>query len=155
MYKNLNFMKDYEGDIEDLELYFRVTDENAVTGQTTEVDLVPGGDQIKVTNQNKFRYIYMMADYRLNQRIKPQSDAFVNGFRDCIPLAWLSIFNDRELNMLLSGAQNSMDVKDLMKHCEYKNGFSSSTKQVKWFWKLVEKGMTDDDRSKLLKFVTL
>merc|ERR1719188_616242 len=47
-----------------------------------------------------------------------------------------------------------MDVKDLIKHTQYKNGFSNSTKQVKWFWKLVEKDMNDDDRSKLLKFVT-
>lgn len=69
-------------------------------------------------------------------------------------MAWLGIFNDRELNMLLSGAQKSIDVKDLMKHSLFKNGYSSSTKQIKWFWKLVEKGMNDDDRSKLLKFVT-
>ena len=47
-----------------------------------------------------------------------------------------------------------MDVKDLAKNTLYKNGFSGSTKQVKWFWKLVEKEMTDNDRSKMLKFVT-
>ena len=47
-----------------------------------------------------------------------------------------------------------MDVKDLAKNTLYKNGFSGSTKQVKWFWKLVEKEMNDDDRSKMLKFVT-
>lgn len=96
----------------------------------------------------------MMADYRLNIRIKPQSDAFVNGFRECIPMAWLGIFNDRELNMLLSGASKSMDIKDLITHCKYGNGLSSSSKVVKWFWKVVGKDMNDDDRSKLLKFVT-
>ena len=69
-------------------------------------------------------------------------------------MAWLGIFNDRELNMLMSGAKKSMDVKDLIKHSTYKNGFSSSTKQVKWFWKFVEKEMSDDDRAKMLKFVT-
>ncbi len=69
-------------------------------------------------------------------------------------MSWLAIFNDRELNMLMSGASKSFDAKDLASHSTYKNGFSSSTKQVKWFWKLVEKGMNDDDRSKLLKFVT-
>ena len=125
-----------------------------MTGQTSEIDLLPNGSEVKVTNANKFRYIYMVADYRLNVRIKPQSDAFVNGFRECVPMNWLGIFNDRELNMLLSGAQKSMDVKDLVKHSQYKNGFSSSSKQVKWFWKLVEKDMNDDDRSKMLKFVT-
>lgn len=62
----MNFLREYDGDIGDLELYFRVTDENAVTGQMTEIDLVPNGAEIKVTNANKFRYIYMVADYRLN-----------------------------------------------------------------------------------------
>jgi len=56
--------------------------------------------------------------------------------------------------MLMSGASKSFDTKDLVKHSVYKNGWSSSTKQVKWFWKLVEKTMNDDDRSKMLKFVT-
>ena len=100
----MSFLREYDGDIGDLELYFQVTDENAVTGQTSEIDLLPNGSEIKVTNANKFRYIYMVADYRLNQRIKPQSDAFVNGFRECVPMSWLGIFNDRELNMLMSGA---------------------------------------------------
>ena len=154
LYKHLNFLREYEGDLGDLELYFRVTDENRVTGQMTEIDLIPNGENVKVSNANKFRYIYMVADYRLNVRIKPQSDAFVNGFRECIPMNWLGIFNDRELNMLMSGGSKEMDVKDLVKHSKYLNGFSSSTKQVKWFWKLVEKDMSADDRSKLLKFVT-
>jgi len=135
-------------------LYFRVTDENHVTGETKEVDLVPNGADIKVTNQNKFRYVYMMADYRLNRRIKAASDAFVAGFHECVPINSLSLFNDRELQMLMSGASKSMDVKDFMKHIIYRNGYTPSTKQIKWFWKLVEKDMKDDDRSKLLKFVT-
>ena len=154
LFKHLNSLREFEGDIGDLELYFRISDENAVTGELHEVDLVPDGENVKVTNQNKFRYIYMVADYRLNKRIKPQSDAFVAGFHECIPIAWLGIFNDRELNMLMSGASKSLDVKDLMKNSTYKNGFSSSSKQVKWFWKLVDKDMSDDDRSKMLKFVT-
>ena len=154
LYKHLNFLRAYDGDIGDLELYFQITDENNVTGETREIDLIPNGSEVKVVNSNKFRYIFMVADYRLNQRIKQQSDAFVNGFRECIPMSWLGIFNDRELNMLLSGAQKSMDCKELIRHCQYKNGWSGSTKQVKWFWKLVEKDMSDDDRSKMLKFVT-
>jgi hypothetical protein len=58
---------------------------------------VPHGNEVKVNNQNKFRYIYLMADYRLNRRIKAQSDAFIEGFHECVPLKWLGIFNEREL----------------------------------------------------------
>ena len=71
LYKHLNSLREYEGDIGELELYFRITDENSVTGELKEIDLVPDGENVKVTNQNEFRYIYMVADYRLNVRIKP------------------------------------------------------------------------------------
>ena len=51
-------------------LTFCVSDENEVTGERREVELFPNGAQTAVNNQNKFRYIYMMADFRLNKRIK-------------------------------------------------------------------------------------
>ena len=70
LYKQLIFMKNYDGNMEDLSLSFSVTDENEVTGERREVDLIPNGSQIPVTQQNKFRYMYMVADFRLNRRIK-------------------------------------------------------------------------------------
>ena len=100
----MTMMRSYEGNVEDLALSFCVTDENEVTGERREVDLIPDGSQISVTNQNKFRYIYMVADFRLNRRIKQQTDAFIKGFHEIIPLNWLSIFNEREIQMLISGA---------------------------------------------------
>lgn len=36
-------MKTYEGKVEDLCLTFSVSDENEVTGEVKEVDLLPGG----------------------------------------------------------------------------------------------------------------
>ena len=70
LFKSLNNLKNYDGNIEDLCLTFSIADENEVTGEKREIDLIPDGSQIAVTNQNKFRYIYMMADFRLNKRIK-------------------------------------------------------------------------------------
>lgn len=135
-------------------MYFSISEENVVTGQTKEVNLVPNGSEVKVTSLNKFRYIYLMADYRLNRRIKEQSDAFVAGFHECIPLKWLGNFNERELQMLMSGARKSIDVADLKKHTQYIGGYTSSSRVIKDFWKLVEKGMNQEEQSKLLKFVT-
>lgn len=66
----MSMIRTYEGNIEDLMLTFSVTDENEVTGERIEVDLVPGGSSMNVNNKNKFRYIYMVADFRLNRRIK-------------------------------------------------------------------------------------
>lgn len=131
-------MRQYEGNVEDLCLSFSVTDENEVTGERREVDLIPNGSQVTVNNLNKFRYLYMVADFRLNKRIKAQSDAFVKGFHELIPLAWLQIFNERELQMLVSGAQSKINVKELMKYTKYMGGFSSYDSKIKMFWKIVE-----------------
>jgi ubiquitin-protein ligase E3 C len=104
LFKHLTFLRTYDGNVEDLTLSFCVADENEVTGEKKEVELFPGGADSAVTNGNKFRYIYMMADFRLNKRIKRQADAFVLGFHELIPLQWLRIFNEREMQMLISGA---------------------------------------------------
>ena len=147
-------MRNYDGNVEDLSLTFSVADENEVTGERREVDLIPNGSQIVVNNQNKFRYIYMVADFRLNRRIKAQSDAFVKGFHELIPLQWLSIFNEREMQMLISGSQISINVKDLMKFTKYMGGYSASDSRVKMFWKIFDTEFNDDEKSKMLKFVT-
>jgi hypothetical protein len=35
------------------------------------VELLPGGKDITVTNENKLQYIHLMADYRLNKQVPP------------------------------------------------------------------------------------
>jgi ubiquitin-protein ligase E3 C len=98
LYKQLNFVKTYsEGPVEDMMLTFQTSDEDHVTGEAHDVDLIPNGSETTVNDHNKFRYIYMVADYRLNKRIQRQSEAFVAGFHECIPMQWLSIYSEREV----------------------------------------------------------
>jgi hypothetical protein len=39
------------------------------------VELLPGGKDITVTNENKLQYIHLMADYRLNKQVPPGPEA--------------------------------------------------------------------------------
>lgn len=48
--------------------------------------------------------------------------------------------------MLMSGTKKHLDVADLKKHTQYMGGYSSSSIIIKNFWKLVEKGMTEDEQ---------
>lgn len=50
LFKHLNFLKNYDGNVEDLCLTFCVMDENEVTGEKREVDLIPDGAQVVVNN---------------------------------------------------------------------------------------------------------
>lgn len=51
LYKNLVFLRTYEGDVADLGLSFTVVDEDM--GKNTEVELIENGANIAVTNDNK------------------------------------------------------------------------------------------------------
>lgn len=62
LYKNLKFLKTYEGDCKDLMLTFSVKD----TMSGKEIELKPNGKNNIVTDSNKFEYIYKMAHYKMN-----------------------------------------------------------------------------------------
>ncbi len=49
------YLKTYEGDVEDLALTFSVVDNEF--GQSEVRELIPGGKDIMVTNDNKIRYV--------------------------------------------------------------------------------------------------
>ena len=47
--------------------------------------------------------------------------------------------------MLISGAQQRLDVNELKKYTKYIGGFSGSSSTIKNFWQMVEKEFTDDE----------
>ncbi len=55
LYNNLMFLKTYDGDAEDLCLNFTVANEDF--GRNREIELIPNGANIDVTNSNKYHYI--------------------------------------------------------------------------------------------------
>ena len=66
LFKNLLYLKQYPGDVTELQLDFSVTiDEMGVMKQ---VDLKPNGRHIVVTNDNVREYIFLMADFKLNRQ---------------------------------------------------------------------------------------
>ncbi|KAG0234785.1 hypothetical protein BGW41_001008 [Actinomortierella wolfii] len=150
LYKGLMFLKNYEGNFEDLALYFTVDDEELGVSKTRE--LIPGGSNIQVTRQNRIRYIYLMAHYRLNYQIEAQCRAFFHGLQDLIDPKWLWMFNQQELQVMLGGAQTAIQLDDLKQNVVYSN-FSEDDPTIKHFWSVVE-DMSEEDRRLLIKFVT-
>lgn len=45
----------------------------------------------------------LVAEHRLTTAIRPQINAFLEGFTELIPGELISIFNDKELELLISG----------------------------------------------------
>ena len=113
----------------------------------------PGGKSIPVTSANRIEYIHLMADYKLNKQIRTQCVAFKQGLTNVIPLEWIQMFNNKELQVLISGAEIPVDVKDLREHTKYAGGYTEEHATIKLFWKVVD-NFTDAQKKQLLKFVT-
>ncbi|CAL9190587.1 E3 ubiquitin-protein ligase UPL7 [Musa acuminata AAA Group] len=151
LYRNLIYVKHFDGDVTDLALDFTVAED--ICGKRIVTELKPGGTNISVTNENKLHYVHAMADYKLNRQILPFANAFYRGLIDLISPSWLSLFNANEFNQLLSGGINDFDVDDLRSNTKYSGGYSETSRTVKLFWEVV-KGFKAIERCMLLKFVT-
>lgn len=55
LHNNIMFLKTYEHDAEDLCLTFSIANDDF--GQNNEINLIPNGSEIPVTNANKNHYI--------------------------------------------------------------------------------------------------
>ncbi|MEQ2205331.1 Ubiquitin-protein ligase E3C [Xenoophorus captivus] len=98
MYRNLLFLKSYEGDVEELGLNFTVV--NNDLGEAQVVELKLGGKDIPVTTANRIAYIHLVADYRLNKQIRPHCLAFRQGLANVVNLEWLRMFDQQEIQAL-------------------------------------------------------
>ncbi|XP_037945574.1 ubiquitin-protein ligase E3C [Teleopsis dalmanni] len=151
LYKNLLYLKDYEGDVSELNLDFTVT--TSSFGQTQLVELKPNGQSISVTDSNRIEYLQLMADFKLNKQIQRHCSSFRKGLSNVLPVEWLYMFSNKELQILISGAEIPIDLEDLKKHCKYGGEYSSEHPSIVVFWSVLEK-FNDLQRRQLLKFVT-
>lgn len=60
-------LQHYEADISELELYFVIL--NNEYGEQTEEELLPGGKNIRVTNENVITFIHLVSNHRLNFQV--------------------------------------------------------------------------------------
>ncbi|KAI4335030.1 hypothetical protein L6164_013716 [Bauhinia variegata] len=151
LYRHLIFLKHYEGDISELELYFVIV--NNEYGEQTEEELLPGGKNLRVTNENVITFIHLVANHRLNFQIRQQSSFFLRGFQQLIRKDWIDMFNEHELQLLISGSLDSLDVDDLRLHTNYAGGYHSEHYVILMLWEVL-KGFSLENKKKFLKFVT-
>ena len=147
-YKSLQWI--LENDITDSIMEdFSVAEEQF--GDTKIIDLIPDGRNVPVTEENKHEYVQKIVQYRLFDSVKDQMHEFAKGFHDIIPAELIAIFDEQELELLISGLPE-IDVDDWKANTEYHN-YNANTPQVTWFWRIV-RSMSNEERAKLLQFIT-
>lgn len=149
-YKSLLWVKENSLEDCDLEMFFAADYE--VLGEIKNHELKPDGSNIKVTDENKEEYIKLMTEWRFTRGQKEQTEAFLDGFSDVMPLEWLRYFDERELELLLCGMQK-IDIDDWQRNTIYRH-YNRHSKQIIWFWSFVRDGLDSEKRARLLQFVT-
>ncbi|XP_062179642.1 E3 ubiquitin-protein ligase UPL6-like [Phragmites australis] len=151
LYRHLLFLKHYNGDISELELYFVIV--NNEYGEQCEEELLPGGRDMRVTNDNVITFIHLVANHRLNYQIRAQSTHFLRGFQQLIPKDWIDMFNEHEIQVLISGSLESLDIDDLRSNTNYSAGYHPDHELIEMFWEVL-KSFSSDNQKRFLKFVT-
>jgi len=86
-------------------------------GQKKVIDLKPNGRLIPVTEENKREYVMLVTEQKLTLAIKDQIEQFLAGFHEIIPAHLISIFNEQELELLISGMPD-IDIDDWKNNTE-------------------------------------
>lgn len=147
-YKSLVWI--LENDITDIieETFSVETDDY---GEHKIIDLIDNGRNVPVTESNKQDYVRKIVEYKLHTSVKEQMDNFLSGFYALIPKDVISIFDEQELELLISGLPD-IDVDDWKNNTTYVN-YTESCKQVSYFWRAV-RSFDAEEKAKLLQFVT-
>lgn len=107
---------DAEGAIDSLYETFCVCFEEF--GEERVIDLKENGRDIDVSNDNKLEFVELKAFFHLYKNIQGQIDSLLEGFHEVIPLDLISIFNFKEVELLISGLPD-FKIADLKKHTNY------------------------------------
>jgi len=132
--KDLLQMKKDGEDIEDLCLMFDITEE--VFGENKTVELINGGSQIPVTNENVESYIKLYIEWKLEKSIERQFNAFKEGYDIVCDNLIMHTLHHEELDELVSGL-NEFNWNDFKESVIY-DGYTQNHKTITLFWKVFD-----------------
>lgn len=68
----------------------------------------------------------------MRDAIAPQMEKFLEGFYEILPKEFISFFEAKELELLMSGLP-TINLQDLKENVEYV-GYQPTDNQIRWFW---------------------
>ena len=140
-------------DISMLCLDFTITQE--MLGLKEEIELVKGGADMEVNNDNYPEYLEACMKYHMLGRVERQLNELLLGIFDVIPEPLLTIFDFQELELLMCGLPE-IDIDDWRENTEYSGEFEytfGNHEVCDWFWDVVNE-LDRETRARLLQFVT-
>lgn len=154
--QGLKQLLDFEGDVEETFCRdFIIIVERY--GQPVEVPLCPSGEKRSVTNSNRYEFVDLYIRYLLDTSVARQYEPFKRGFFTVCGGNALSLFRPEEIELLVRGSDEPLDVATLRNVAIYdgwgKGIDGGDAPVVTWFWDTFGKASAKDQR-KLLGFIT-
>ncbi|KAI2642242.1 HECT-domain-containing protein [Xylaria nigripes] len=126
-------------------------------GTRIRVPLCAGGETRMVTNANRKEYVDLYVRYLLDTSVVRQFEPFKRGFFTVCAGNALTLFKPEEIELLVRGSDDALDVVSLKGVAVYTNwprGSSPMTEPtILWFWDTFEHAPPKDQR-RLLSFIT-
>lgn len=149
LYKNLKFLMENDVSFLGYEQNFAFEDNSMGLGKV--IELKENGVNIIVNENNKREYMELLCNKKMSYDIEKQMANFLKGFYEIIPKELISMFDENELELLISGI-SKIDVEDLKRNTEYKQ-CTKNTLQVQWFWRAM-KSFSQTELAKFMQYVT-
>ncbi|KAJ8611131.1 hypothetical protein MRB53_038126 [Persea americana] len=159
--RGLKQLLDFEGNVE--EVFCRdFTIDVEQNGALTKVDLLgSGGDKRPVTNANRQEFVDLYVRYLLDISVTKQFEPFKRGFSTVCGGNALSLFQPEEIELLVRGSDERLDVSILKAVATYENWRRDkkppenpeSLDLVRWFWDYFEVASPAHQR-RILLFIT-
>lgn len=105
-----------------------------------------------MTEDNKIRYIHLLAFRRTTSELRRQAEAFKQGMLRVLSKHWLEMFDPYELNSLISGTPD-LRFEELKACCTYGGGYQADSPAIVWLWDILL-GYPQERKAKFLQFVT-
>eukprot|EP00933_Yihiella_yeosuensis_P011415 TRINITY_DN11871_c2_g3_i1.p1 TRINITY_DN11871_c2_g3~~TRINITY_DN11871_c2_g3_i1.p1 ORF type:complete len:469 (-),score=78.29 TRINITY_DN11871_c2_g3_i1:170-1381(-) len=125
-----------------------------------DVELVSGGADIVVTEENKKSFVAALLNWRLHESLREPVDAMLVGLRAAVPSSVLAeaqkMLTPWEVHALLAGSRD-IDADDWERNTRTAGGLQPNSQEVRWFWQIVHQWAADgrqDRLQDLLQFAT-
>ncbi|KAF7585181.1 hypothetical protein BBP40_011855 [Aspergillus hancockii] len=112
----------------------------------------PAEEASLVTNRNRSQFVKDYIFWLTDKSIRPQFEAFAQGFYTCLDRSALSIFTPEALKTVVEGIQE-IDMEELERHARYEGGFGPSHHTIRDFWSIARQ-FSAEKKAQLLEFVT-
>jgi len=148
LYNSLKYINDHNIDDGSCgDMYFTHLRKSGV-----EEELTMGGKEIKVTEANKYQFIWVKIDFVTKEIVEDQLEHIKRGFFTLINKSWIKGFTADELEKAIWG-QSTIWVSEWASSTVYKGYYNKDSEVIRWFWDVLG-NYSQQELTKVLQFWT-